>query len=462
MYRLVNSVFDYFNKKFEIIILTPNHRSFGNGSEEIFYGLLKAQRENKKVFFLYPRLILFGKYSLSVVSRERFHLQSDYSISNENIYGLLGGLLLSIYLLTLRVLDLLRHSSNLRRAMKLFRPKIEIKAVRDHGYVVPRIGYSTLWKPLEVDSFSLEVVKEQNWAQQYEDYIPPTLTENRHIFAEQERIKMGIPLTDWFVCLHVSQNHPPIPRNATIDNYIQAIKVITGAGGWVVRIGDTSMTPLPPMKHVIDYPFTQYKSELMDLYLISQCRFFIGNSSGPPMVATLFKKPKIIVNMTVWSIDFPIRKGDLALMKHIFSRSLNRFLSIKEILEEPHAVEVFATVSDGYEVVENTSEEIQEIVEEFLLNQEPFEYSDLQKDFNKARSNQIRLWLDQGEPKSWPGVPIDSIATQQYRIGSLVDASAGTLGKRYLEQNWLIDDLKNGRVLRKILEIDKTIKNTLQ
>ena len=442
MYRLINWVFDHINKRSQILIQTPNHRSFGNGSEEIFYGLLKAKRENKKVLFLYPRLVLFGKYSLSVVSRERFHLQSDYSVTNENIYGLLCGWLLSTYLLSLRVLDRLRHSRNLRRVLRLIQPKMAASAVKDHGYVVPRISYSTLWKPHQVDSLSWKVVEEQNWRQQYEEYIPPRLTENRYSYAEQNRVKMGIPLTDWFVCLHVSENHPPIPRNASIHNYIEAIKVITAAGGWVVRLGDTTMMSLPRMKRVIDYPFTQYKSEVMDLYLIGQCRFFIGCSSGPPMVATLFRKPRIIVNMTLWSIDFPIRMGDLVLIKHIFSRSRNRFLSIKEILEEPYAVEVLSTVSDEYEIMENTSEEIQEIVEEFLIKPEPFEYSDLQKAFNKDRRKQVRRWLDQGEPRSWPGVPPDDIVTQQYRIGSLIDASAGTLGKRYLEQNWLMDDLK--------------------
>ena len=447
MYRLIHRAFDYINSRSQILIQTPNHRSFGNGSEEIFYGLLKAKRENKKVLFLYPRLVLLGKYSFSVVSRERFHLHSDYLISNESIYGLVGGWLLSIYLLLSLVLDRFRHSRNLRRVWRLIQPKIAASALRDHGYVVALIGYSTLWKPNQVDSFSWKVVEEQSWKQQYQEYIPPRLTENRFSYAEQNRVKMGISLSDWFVCLHVSENRPPIPRNASIRNYIKAIKVITDAGGWVIRLGDTTMTPLPPMKRVIDYPFTRYKSELMDLYLISQCRFFIGCSSGPPMVATLFQKPRVIVNMTLWSIDFPIRMGDLVLIKHIFSRSRDRFLSIKEILEEPYAVEVMSSVSDEYEIIENTSEEIREIVEEFLIKPEPFEYSNLQKDFNKGRRNQVRRWLDQGEPRSMPGFHPDYIVTQQYRYGSLVDAPEGTLGQKYLEQNWLLDDLKKPSTL---------------
>lgn len=441
MYRLINWGFDHLNKRSPILFQTPNHRSFGNGSEEIFYGLLRAKRENKKVLFLYPRLVLFGKFSLSVVNRERFHLQSDYSIPNENLYGLVGGWLLSTYILSLWLLDCLRHSKGLRSVLRLIRPKMAACAVTEHGYVISQIGRATLWKPHRVDSFSWKVAEEQNWKQQFEEYIPPRLTEDRYRCAEQNRVRMGIPLTDWFVCLHVSENRPLIPRNASIRNYIEAIKVITAAGGWVVRLGDATMTPLSPMERVIDYAHTRHKSELMDLYLISQCRFFIGLSSGPPLVATLFRKPLVIVNMTLWSIDFPLKVGDLALMKHVFSRSHDRYLSIKEILEEPFAVQVMSTVSEGYEIAENTSEEIREVVAEFLTNPEPFEYSDLQKAFNEGRRNQVRRWLEQGEPHSWVGVPHDGIVTEQYRIAPFVDAPAGTLGRRYLERNWLMDDL---------------------
>ena len=442
MYRLINWAFDHVNKHSPILFQTPNHRSFGNGSEEIFYGLLRAKWENKKVLFLYPRLVLFGKFGFRVINRERFHLQSDYSIPNENIFGLLGGCLLSTYLLSLWALDWLRYSRKLRGVFRLIRPKMAACAVREHGYVISQIGRSTLWKPHRVDSFSWKVVEEQNWRQRCEEYTPPRLTEDRYRCAEQNRVRMGIPLTDWFVCLHVSEYRPLIPRNASIHNYIEAIKAITAVGGWVVRLGDAMMTPLPPMECVIDYAHTRHKSELMDLYLISQCRFFIGLFSGPPLVATLFQKPLVIVNMTQWSVDFPLKMGDISLIKHIFSRSRNRFLSIKEILEGPFTVQVMSTVSEGYEIVENTSEEIRDIVEEFLTKPEPFEYSDLQKAFNKGRRNQVRRWLEQGEPRSWAGVPRKGIVFEQYRIAALVDAPAGTLGQRYLERNWLMDDLE--------------------
>ena len=253
---------------------------------------------------------------------------------------------------------------------------------------------------------------------------------------------MGIPLADWFVCLHVSENQPRIFKNASIANYIEAIKVITAAGGWVVRLGDPAMTPLPSMERVMDYVHTPYKSKLMDIYLISQCRFLIGLNSGPLNVATLFRKPVVLVNMVEWSVGFPLKKGDLAIIMHIYSRSHHRYLSIKEILEEPFTVQAMNAVSDGYEMVENTPEEIRDIVEEFLAMPEPYEYSNLQETFNETRRRHLRLGLEQGEPRCWSGLAARDIVVHQYRIASMIDAAEGTFGDRYLEQNWLADTLE--------------------
>ena len=65
------------------------------------------------------------------------------------------------------------------------------------------------------------------------------------------------------------------------------------------------------------------------------------------------------------------------------------------------------------------------------------------KKFNLKRSSQIHRWIDSGEPKNWPGVAEDNIVTHQYRIGSLADSVSGSLGKKYLEDNWKTDTLNN-------------------
>jgi len=310
--------------------------------------------------------------------------------------------------------------------------------------MTPTIGRSTLWNPERLNYFSQQIVIDKNWRRQYEEYVSPGLVERDRKHAEELRVQMGIALNDWFVCVHVREsgfrNDDEENRNSSIENYLKGIKAITEAGGWVVRIGDSSMTPLPQIERVVDYPFTAFKSELMDIYLISHCRFFIGTNSGPYDVATLFNRPMILVNPTEWTIGFPLKKGDLAIPKHLFSRSLDRFLSVNEILDEPFSWQDFGGGSNEYMMVENTPGEIREVVQEFLAEPKVFEYSELQEEFNVRRNQQIHRWFDQ--PDSFGRTTPGNEIFRMYRIASRWNSAAGTLGQKYLEKNWLVDSLE--------------------
>jgi len=299
-----------------------------------------------------------------------------------------------------------------------------------------------LWKPQGVERFSWENVESQVWERQYSEYTPPKLSEDKQRSAEQLRIQMGIPLADWFVCLHVRESgyhlDPFKNRNGTILDYIEGIKTITAAGGWVVRLGDPSMTQLAPMERVIDYPHTHFKSELMDVYLISQCRFFVAANSGPTDVATLFWKPMIRLNFSEWILAFPLQDTDLGITKHIFSRAHNRFLSLKEILDAPFGYQTFNYSSDDYVLVDNSSDEIRDVIEEFLSRRESVELSELQISFNEGRITQLRRWFDQQN--------FEGGDANLYRIASRGTPAAGAIGKTYLEQNWLVDNLEKSGV----------------
>lgn len=369
MYRLINWTFDLLNKKSRILFHTPPHRSFGNCAEEMFFGLLQAKRENKKILFMYPRLRLFGlKFRLA--NEELFHLESNHAISNINLSSLLAGWLVSLYLFSLHLLGQLRGSKQFRSILMTIRPKsTHVTSMVDHSYGRAKIGQATLWKPSGTTVFSWKNVEEQNWALQYQEYVPPRISEAKLQYAQQRRIAMGIPPTEWFVCLHFRENENNVShyRDSSTAQYIEAIKFITSSGGWVVRIGDSATSPLPPMERVIDYAHRQDKSPIMDLYFINQCRFFVGTASGPTFVAMLFQKPAVLVNLAEWTLGLLSGKDSLFIPRHIFSRFHNRFLSVREILEEPYAVTGFEkSHCENYIFVENTSEEIKEVIKEFL------------------------------------------------------------------------------------------------
>ena len=61
---------------------------------------------------------------------------------------------------------------------------------------------------------------------------------------------------------------------------MKLIKEVISRGGAVFRVGDKSMTPLPKTKGLIDYPFSNLKSDFMDIFLAATSKFVVGTASG--------------------------------------------------------------------------------------------------------------------------------------------------------------------------------------
>ena len=102
-------------------------------------------------------------------------------------------------------------------------------------------------------------------------------------WAMKKISELGIPYDKWFVCLHIREGgflpnneHIQSHRNASISNTFLAIEEIVKRGGWVIRMGDSSMLPLPALEGVIDYAHHPFKSDRMDVVLCAKAKFFWG------------------------------------------------------------------------------------------------------------------------------------------------------------------------------------------
>ena len=183
---------------------------------------------------------------------------------------------------------------------------------------------------------------------------------------------LGVPKKAWFVCLHVREDgfrregiitH----RSADINTYSLAIKSIVARGGWVIRMGDPSMRPLPPMKQVIDYAHTDAKSDWMDVFLGASCRFFLGTNSGLNCIPCIFGTPCALTNM--WPISArSVQSQDLFIPKLAWSEVENRYLTFEEALAPRFFFNLNSPLlySWGIKVVDNTPEEINDLVLEML------------------------------------------------------------------------------------------------
>lgn len=186
--------------------------------------------------------------------------------------------------------------------------------------------------------------------------------------------KLGLPDQAWFVCVHAREGgYSPIDetlhshRNSNIENTIPAMQEIIRRGGWVLRIGDSSMRPLKKMEKVIDYAHHPAKSERLDIVLCAKARFLLGNTSGIAVVSSTFGTPCALANMiplgVLWFNPF-----DISIPKLLRHQSSKKILTIESVLGSEIANYQYALQYKvkGLIVEENSAEDIRCLTVEML------------------------------------------------------------------------------------------------
>jgi len=151
----------------------------------------------------------------------------------------------------------------------------------------------------------------------------------------------GIPKNAWFVALHVREqtskpHHAELHKvlNAEIADYLPAIEEVTKRGGWVIRMGDSTMKPIPAIKNVFDYCHSTIRTDWMDVFLCAHARFLVGTSSGPAYVPSIFGVASVLTNW--WPpAQRPWHAHDIFMPKLYRTRETSRYFSLSESLSEP-------------------------------------------------------------------------------------------------------------------------------
>jgi putative glycosyltransferase (TIGR04372 family) len=183
---------------------------------------------------------------------------------------------------------------------------------------------------------------------------------------------LGVPADAWYVGLHVregsyygeSSGGMSAHRNARIEDYFPAIKAITDCGGYVIRLGDSSMRPLPEMSRVLDYALSEQKSPQADIFFCATSRFIIGTTSGLTTAAQSFGTPMLLVNCIsndwqLWSAETDF------IVKPVWNIREKRMLSFAEAYSQPvqgYLINAHTMHRHGLEAIPNTPEEIEEAV----------------------------------------------------------------------------------------------------
>ena len=226
------------------------------------------------------------------------------------------------------------------------------------------------------------------------------LTNKRMEFSEKEKKAAILDMNEFgwskgekFVCLNVrdgaffseasSSKHSY--RNTNIDDYNFAITELAKQGFWVFRTGKKMEQPLT-IKHdrIVDYAFSSKRSDLLDIWLFSNCHFCISAGTGIDAVADIYRRPIVYVNylpiglMVTWSHSITSPK------KMVWSKT-GVMLKLSECLENNYTSSV-QYKNAGIKFINLTPEEIFMSIKE--MNRE------LSVGFhnNKINTMQIDFW----------------------------------------------------------------------
>ena len=223
-------------------------------------------------------------------------------------------------------------------------------------------------------------------------------------------------------------------RNSSILNYHKLIDYLVEKNYFVIRMGDNSATKSNySHKLFLDYAHSNINSRLMDIFLISECSFFIGTQSGILDLAYMFNKPVLTTNMCELFCSYPRKNNDRGLLKKIMMKDTGQELNLKDYIKMNYSKHNPEIEQKEFEYIENSPKELYDAVVKFenLFNLKKFDLSYEQTKINKQIKEKFKKEFYS-----------DLIKTDNYfdrmengKIALWVKSFKGSLCENYLSDN---------------------------
>jgi putative glycosyltransferase (TIGR04372 family) len=179
--------------------------------------------------------------------------------------------------------------------------------------------------------------------------------------------RLGFPENSWYVCFHMREpgyrdggSKAENFRNVDPSTYYDAMQEVVRRGGYVFRMGDPSMTPLPKMEGVIDYAHSEDKSDLLDVFLCASCDFIVATSSGVANIPRCFGVPALTTNIANYCGLYSLPIDSIYLPRLMKQKNTGKYLDFEVMLglEINIMPSSFIYESKGFTIIDNTAEEI--------------------------------------------------------------------------------------------------------
>jgi putative glycosyltransferase (TIGR04372 family) len=238
------------------------------------------------------------------------------------------------------------------------------KILKRNLLIVPYFFFYWLQK---IDDFFIKYLNLKNYNQigcfkEPNFFFPPQINRDQYDFWNNNNInfnltqaevengykrleEMGINKNEKYICIYardskyLDYNYPYNDwsehnyRDVDINLYEDSVKELIKRNFKIIRVGkDLKVPMIYKNKNLIDYSFSRFRDDFMDIFLIAKCEYFVSSSSGIDAIARIFRK-KIIFPFLFPVMDvYSSSSNHYVAFRHLFSEKLKRNLTLNEIL----------------------------------------------------------------------------------------------------------------------------------
>ena len=189
---------------------------------------------------------------------------------------------------------------------------------------------------------------------------------------------IGITEGASFVCLHARDSayleHMYPERDwryhdfndTNVENYIKCAVEMVKRGYTILRMSAFTNKKLKTENPgIIDYA-TVARSDFMDMFLEAKCSFHLGSPSGLATVPMMFRRPRVIVDMSALEYACTWRADEVFITRKIWMIRERRFMTFREMFKSGAgrflSTELYKEY--GLELLDSSPEEIMDVAVE--------------------------------------------------------------------------------------------------
>lgn len=151
-------------------------------------------------------------------------------------------------------------------------------------------------------------------------------------------------------------------RDSSIKEMLFAVNELTKKNFKAIRMGSKTLEKINNSEKIFDYSNSKYRSEFLDIFIMSKSNFVISGDTGFNHISALFRKKQLVVN---YSNISSILKENYKFVKFVLPKKIIKIkdgvkVGLKEILKtKVYNIENINELNlKGYDVLDNSQEEI--------------------------------------------------------------------------------------------------------